>query len=97
MLECVRYREWNGNEIVKRENDGKESLVKNCRDILSLILQIMLKMLNPNMGFGLHYNLNQFHYGPPNKPCNVVLLYNSLVCPATLVMHQMDLCTVSYT
>lgn len=64
MLECARYQGRNGKGNVKRESSEKEGLVKNCQNIISVILQIGPKMLNPNMSFGLHYNLNPFHYVP---------------------------------
>lgn len=50
---------------MKCENSGKENLVKNCQDGMSLILQIRPKTLNSNMGFRLHYET-------PNNPFKIV-------------------------
>lgn len=57
---CVRYQGRNRNGIMKRENGGKEGLVKNSRNKMSLILQTEPKTLNPNIVFD--YITIQTHY-----------------------------------
>lgn len=85
MLECLRYQEQIENKIVKHKNNRNESLVKNCRNIISLILQIGPNMLNPNMDFLLYYNPNSFHYKSTNNPIYVYMTilatYNGSTLP----------------
>ena len=49
MLEFVRNKRWNRNEIVKHKNGEKEVWIKISRNEMSLVLQIDPKMLNQNI------------------------------------------------
>lgn len=76
-----------GNGVVKRVNNVKDGWVENCKNKMSLVLQIKPKILNPNISFELHYNsiqtgvLNyittQSHFKPgPKQPIvNLLKIY----------------------